>query len=305
MTEYAFETVDVFTPRRFGGNQLAVLTDARGLDTVTMQSIAAEFGYAESTFVLPPQDPAHTAQVRIFTPVLEMPFAGHPNVGTAFVLASRRELFGKPVGDRLLFEEGAGLVEVAVERAGAAVTNCLVTAPQPLKRLGDVDAKGAAASVGLELGDVVTTTHGPTAASVGVPFVFMQLRDSVSVARAVPDPAEFRRNFPVHGADGIMIYARTVSSSPGAGALHARMFAPNMGVGEDAATGSAGAALTALLASLDPGQDLELRFDIRQGEEMGRPSLMKGEATKRKGQVIAARIGGPCVAVTQGRIRLG
>ena len=299
MTGYAFETVDVFTPRRFGGNQLAVLTDARGLDTAAMQAIAAEFGYAESTFVLPPQDPAHTAQVRIFTPAREMPFAGHPNVGTAFVVASRAEFFGKPVGDRLLFEEGAGLVTIDVQRAGGAVTNCLVTAPQPLKRLGDVDANMLADCLGLAANDVATRVHMPVAASVGAPFVFAELADSAAVVKASPDPAKFRGRFPVHGADGVFIYART-----GAATLHARMFAPNMGVGEDAATGSAGAALTALLASLDPAADLELKLDIHQGLEMGRPSLMKGEASKRHGQVTAARIGGPCVAVTHGTIRL-
>ncbi len=296
MTDYAFETVDVFTARRFGGNQLAVLTDASGLDTATMQKVAAEFGYAESTFVLPPKDPAHTAQVRIFTPAREMPFAGHPNVGTAFVVASRREFFGKPVGDRLLFEEGAGLVAIDIQRDGAAVTNCLVTAPQLLKRLGDVDAEVVAACLGLAARDVV---HTPVAASVGVPFVFAELSGSAAIRKAAPDPAKFRAHFPAHGADGLFIYART-----GATGLHARMFAPNMGVGEDAATGSAGAAVTALLAAADPATDLTLKLDILQGEEMGRPSLMKGEADKRGGRITAARIGGPCVAVTHGRIRL-
>lgn len=296
MTEYAFETVDVFTARRFGGNQLAVLTHAQGLDTATMQKIAAEFGYAESTFVLPPKDPANTAQVRIFTPVREMPFAGHPNVGTAFVVASRNELFGRAIGDRLLFEEGAGLVTVDIERDGTAVTNCLVTAPQALKRLGEVDAALVAECLGLAAGDVVGR---PVAASVGVPFVFAELSGSAAVQKAAPDPAKFRAHFPQHGADGLFIYARN-----GASTLHTRMFAPNMGVGEDAATGSAGAAVTALLAAADSTADLTLKLDIHQGREMGRPSLMKGEADKRGGQITAARIGGPCVAVIQGRIRL-
>lgn len=299
MTEYTFETVDVFTPKRFGGNQLAVLTDARGLDTAAMQQLAAEFNYAESTFVFPPQDPAHTAAVRIFTPVREMAFAGHPNVGTAFVLGGMRELFGKAVGDTLLFEEGAGLVSVAVERAGGKVTNALVTAPKPLKRLGDADVGMLAGCLGLGVKDISTTSHGPTAASVGMPFVFVELPDSATVVRTRPDPAQFRTHFPVHGADGVMVYARTGNTT-----LHVRMFAPNMGVGEDAATGSAGAALTALLASLDSAPDLALKFDIHQGAEMGRPSLMRGEADKRGGQIVAARIGGPCVAVMTGRILL-
>ncbi|MHB1205185.1 MAG: PhzF family phenazine biosynthesis protein, partial [Rhodospirillaceae bacterium] len=279
--------------------QLAVLTDARGLDTAAMQRIAAEFGYAESTFVFPPKDPANTAQVRIFTPAREMPFAGHPNVGTAFVLGAKTEIFGKAVGTTLLFEEGAGLVSIEIIRAGGQVSNALVTAPQALKRLGDADVKTIAACLGLGAEDIFTAIHPPTAASVGMPFVFVELRDSACVVRANPDLAQFRAHFPVHGADGVMIYART-----GASSLHARMFAPNLGVGEDAATGSAGAALTALRASLDPAVDLDLKLDIHQGAEMGRPSLMKGEAAKRKGQVTAARIGGPCAAVMKGRIQL-
>jgi trans-2,3-dihydro-3-hydroxyanthranilate isomerase len=299
MREYDFETVDVFTPTRFGGNQLAVLTDARGLDTAAMQKIAAEFGYAESTFVLPPRDPAHTANVRIFTPAREMPFAGHPNVGTAFVLGAKAEVFGKPVGDTLLFEEGAGLVSVEIVRVSGQVSNALVTAPQPLKRLGDAEAKTIAACLGLELEDISTAVHPPTVVSVGMPFVFVEVRDSAGVVRAHPDPAQFRAHFPVHGSDGVMVYARTGPST-----VHARMFAPNLGVGEDAATGSAGAALTALRAALDPAADLTLKLDIHQGAEMGRPSLMKGEAVKQGGQVTAARIGGPCVAVMKGRILL-
>ena len=299
MTEYTFETVDVFTPKRFGGNQLAVLTDARGLDTAAMQQLAAEFNYAESTFVFPPKDPANTAAVRIFTPVLEMPFAGHPNVGTAFVIGNMREIFGKAVGDTLVFEEGAGLVSIALERTGGKVANALVTAPKPLKRLGDADAAVVADCLGLSPADISTTVHPPTAASVGVPFVFVELQDSAAVVRARPEPAKFHKHFPVHGADGVMIYART-----GPTTLHVRMFAPNIGVGEDAATGSAGAALTALRASLDPAADLTLKFDIHQGAEMGRPSLMKGEADKRGGQVTAARIGGPCVPVMTGKIHL-
>lgn len=299
MAEYTFATVDVFTPRRFGGNQLAVLTDARGLDTNAMQKIAAEFGYAETTFVLPPRDGANTAEVRIFTPAREMPFAGHPNVGTAYVLASRGAVFGRAVDTRLRFEEGAGLVTADIRRDGAAVRECLVTAPRPLERLGEADPAMLADCLGLAAADIAAAVHAPQVASVGVPFVFAELTGSAAVARARPDPQRFRARFPVHTADGVMVYARK-----GPGLLHARMFAPNMGVGEDAATGSAGAALTALLAALDPATDLDLVLAIEQGAEMGRPSLMKGEAVKRNGQVTAARIGGPCVAVMEGRIRL-
>src|SRR5690242_21118961 len=128
MTQLAYEVVDVFTNTRFGGNPLAVITDARGLDSELMQRIAAEFGFSETSFVLPPADPQHTAHVRIFTPTAEVPFAGHPNVGTAFVLARRGEVFGQPTGEQMRFEEHAGLVGVSIRRAGGAVTGAAITA---------------------------------------------------------------------------------------------------------------------------------------------------------------------------------
>src|SRR4029453_15560480 len=129
MTHVAYEVVDVFTTSRFGGNPLAVITDARGLDDALMQGIAAEFGFSETPFVRPPADPQHTAHVRIFTPIAEMPFAGHPNVGTAFVLARRGAAFGRPAGEQMCFEERAGLVGVTVLRGGGAVTGAAITAP--------------------------------------------------------------------------------------------------------------------------------------------------------------------------------
>src|SRR5215212_9256420 len=128
MNQVAFEVVDVFTTSRFGGNPLAVILDARGLDDAIMQRIAAEFGYSETTFVLPPVDPQHTARVRIFTPTSEVPFAGHPNVGTAFVLARRGAVFGQQVGEQMRFEEHAGLVDVTILRAAGSITGAAITA---------------------------------------------------------------------------------------------------------------------------------------------------------------------------------
>src|SRR5215216_7506802 len=133
MSHVAYEVVDVFTTSRFGGNPLAVILDARGLADALMQQIAAEFGYSETSFVLPPADPQHTAQVRIFTPTTEVPFAGHPNVGTAFVLARRGSVFGQPIDARMCFEERAGLVDVAIVRTEGAITGAAITAPRPLE----------------------------------------------------------------------------------------------------------------------------------------------------------------------------
>ena len=165
-----FVTVDVFADRPFGGNPLAVVLDAEGLNSEAMQTIAREFNYSETTFVLPPGDPAHTARVRIFTPGRELPFAGHPNVGTAYVLAREGSLFGKALGDRLLFEEAAGLVPVDIWRDGTAVTGSRLTAPVALTTGAEIDPARAAAAIGLAVADIDTSAHPPLVASVGTAF---------------------------------------------------------------------------------------------------------------------------------------
>src|SRR6266436_9030970 len=160
-------TVDVFTDRAFGGNPLAVVLDAGGLSTAQMQAIASEFNFSETTFVLPPADPAHDAQVRIFTVNREIPFAGHPNVGTAFALATQAD---KPPA-RLLFEEKAGLVPVEILTEQGRVVGAELTAPQPLKRLTKMSAEQAASCLSLSASDVKTDRHQPQIASVGLPFL--------------------------------------------------------------------------------------------------------------------------------------
>src|SRR5207244_1729600 len=156
-------TVDVFTDRAFGGNPLAVVLDAAKLSTAQMQAIATEFNYSETTFVLPPADKANNAQVRIFTVRKELPFAGHPNVGTAFVLATRAK---KPPA-RLLFEEIAGLVPVEIRSEGGKVVSAELTAPQPLRRSTVVSAEQAAACLSLSAFDIGTDRHAPQIVSVG------------------------------------------------------------------------------------------------------------------------------------------
>src|ERR1043166_5803228 len=154
-----FVTVDVFTNRRFGGNPLAVVLDGRGLATQQMQSIAAEFNLAETTFVLPPQDPAHTAEVRIFTPRAELPFAGHPNIGTAFVLAQSGSTSGRVASDPMVFEERAGLVKLDLIRDGTLVVGARLAAPQPLARGEDIALDVVAAACSIGVGDIETVHH--------------------------------------------------------------------------------------------------------------------------------------------------
>ena len=296
-----FVTVDVFTDQRFGGNPLAVVLNAEGLTTAQMQSIAAEFNLSETTFVLPPTEAVHTAEVRIFTPKAELPFAGHPNVGTAFVLAQYRNLFGRAMGDLLLFEEKAGLVPLELLKDAGFIVGARLTAPQPLSQGGEIAREVVAAACSLAVDDIETRHHAPCIASCGTAFVFAELKTRRSLATAQPRPEIFAQHFPVDGATGIHLYLFDDGESID---IRARMFAPLHGVPEDPATGSANVALAGLLASLKPEPNLSLSLRIAQGVEMGRPSLLEASAEKRGGRVAETRIGGRCVAVMRGTIEI-
>jgi trans-2,3-dihydro-3-hydroxyanthranilate isomerase len=291
-----FVTVDVFTNRRFGGNPLAVLPDGHGLTSAQMQSIAAEFNLSETTFVLPAKEPAHTAEVRIFTPKAELPFAGHPNVGTAFVLANQGIS-----GDTLIFEEKAGLVRMELLRDGGAVVGAGLTAPQPLSRGTEVSADIVAAACSLGGDDIETASHQPCVASTGTRFIFAELKTREALAKAQPRTDVFAQHLPIDGAAGIHLYVRDGSAGID---IWARMFAPLHGFLEDPATGSANVTLVGLLASLGPESNLALRLRIAQGFEMGRPSLMDTAAEKRGGRVEQTRIAGRCVSVMTGTIEI-
>ncbi len=290
-----YVTVDVFTETKFGGNPLAVVLDAEGLDGAEMQAIAREFNYSETTFVLPPADPAHTAHVRIFTPVRELPFAGHPNVGTAYALARIGSVFGHPVPGTFLFEEAAGLVPVRILHKGGQISGAELTAPQRLSRGSELSASVVATCFGLAEEDVVIDRHLPLVAGVGTPFIIAELRKVETLARIRPDASAFAGHLPVDGINALLIYVRA-----GRGVLKTRMFIPLPDIREDPATGSANAALAALLAELAPQTDHHFKWTIHQGVEMGRPSLLLAEADKSAGEVIAVRIGGSCVPVMEG-----
>jgi trans-2,3-dihydro-3-hydroxyanthranilate isomerase len=297
-----FVTVDVFTDRQFGGNPLAVVIDAAGLSSSRMQAIAAEFNLAETTFVLPPKDAARTAQVRIFTPRAEMPFAGHPNVGTAFVLAQEGECHGRPVGgDTMVFEEAAGLVRIELIRQGAAVVGASLAAPQRLTVGDAVAPEMVAQACALEVDDIETRHHRPCVASCGAPFILAELKERRALAAARPRADVFARHLPRDGATGIHLY---VQSADAGADIHCRMFAPLHGISEDPATGSANVALIGLLAQLRPEPDLTLTKKIAQGVDMGRPSLLEARAEKTAGVVTATYIGGTCVPVMRGALDL-
>lgn len=289
-----FEIVDVFTDKALAGNQLAVVTDARGLSAEQMQAIAREFNFAETSFLLPPADPSNTAHVRIFTPAKEMPFAGHPNVGTAFVLARMGELFGKPVSDELQFEELAGLVKLEILREDGAITGARCRAPRPLSLGAEIPRAIAAELAGLSEADILLGRFAPRFASVGAEFLFAEVT-AAALERAAPDTAAFQRHEGCIGQSagllGVHIHARD-SNDPSR--IDARMFAPLAGVPEDPATGSAAAALGALLNRLQPGATA---FTLFQGRHIGRSSEIAVEV--RGGEVW---IGGPCAAFAKGEL---
>jgi trans-2,3-dihydro-3-hydroxyanthranilate isomerase len=293
--------VDVFTDRAFGGNPLAVVLDAEGLSTAQMQAITTEFNYSETTFVLPPSDKAHDAQVRIFTVRSEIPFAGHPNVGTAFALASR----AKEPPARLLFEEKAGLVPVEITSANGKVTNAELTAPQPLRRLTQVPIEKAAACLSLSAGDIRTDRHVPHIISVGLPFLAVEVASREALKRAKPNAEAFARTLPIDGNDAIYFYTRDVPASEAPCRVQARMFHPgSSGLSEDPATGSATAAAAALFADLDGTRDGELKMTIGQGFDMGRPSILLTRVRKEGGKVASAHVGGACVFMMEGMLQV-
>ncbi|MFI5033165.1 MAG: PhzF family phenazine biosynthesis protein [Reyranellales bacterium] len=284
-----FQTVDVFTDRKFGGNPLAVIPDAQGLSPGQMQSIAAEFNLAETTFVLPPQDLKNTAHVRIFTPKSELPFAGHPNVGTAFVLARN----GRS-GDRFVFEEAAGLVPLELTRENGIVVSARLAAPQPLSLVETVSAEIVASAVGLRPGDIVGE---PVIASTGNNFLFAELRSREVLKTASYNTEIFRKHLPMERTVGVHLYVTAPE-------IQSRMFAPLFGVPEDPATGSANVTLIGLLALRDPRPDLTFNRTIGQGVDMGRPSVLEATAEKKTGKVVATYIGGRCVPMLSGTIDL-
>jgi trans-2,3-dihydro-3-hydroxyanthranilate isomerase len=298
--KYRYYTCDVFTETRFGGNPLAVLPHSDGLAPQQMQQIAREFNYSESTFVFPARA-GHTRRVRIFTPEREVPFAGHPNVGTAFVLASTGELGAIRSSMTATFEEEAGLVPIAIRAEEGRITSCELAAPQPLSLGETFPVELVAAALSLDTADIATDTHPPQMVSVGLPFMMVELRDRAALERARANIAGIEALPTRDTRRSIYLYTRDA----GAFDLRARMFATLGGVREDPATGSAACAIAGLLAHSDANHDGRFRWRIAQGSEMGRPSTLLAYAHKTGGVVQETGVGGACVLVSEGFIEVG
>lgn len=298
MPSFPFVTADVFTTRRFGGNQLAVFPHAQGLDAALMPRIAREFNFSETTFVLPPEDPRHTRRVRIFTPGGELPFAGHPTVGTAFVLAAIGDIALAGAETRIVFEEGVGPVPVMIRAENGGAGFAQLTVAQ-LPEVGPPPPATAALAraLGLDAADV-PAGPGVEAVSCGVPFLFVPVRDRAALGRCRVRLDDFERALAGYWTAKVFAFC----DEPELSGSHyrARMFAPGIGVPEDPATGSACAAFAGYLASRDPRRDGTLRWVVEQGFEMGRPSILEIEADKQAGAITAVRVGGNSVLVSRG-----
>ena len=296
--KYRYYTCDVFTETRFGGNPLAVLPKAEGLSDHQMQQITREFNFSESTFVFPAK--AHTRHVRIFTPAAEIPFAGHPNVGTAFVLAAAGEFGEINSSLTVTFEEEAGLVSVAIRAEEGKIVSCELAAPQSLSLGKTVPVELVAAAVSLNREDIVTDTHQPQVCSVGLPFVITELKDRPALERARINMSGFDALADVDIKPSMHLYVRVNDGFD----IRARMFAPLSGVPEDPATGSASCALAALLAYYKEKPNGSFVWRIAQGVEMGRPSTLLARAEKADGTVQATWVGGSSVMVSEGFIQV-
>ncbi|HVG05759.1 MAG TPA: PhzF family phenazine biosynthesis protein [Burkholderiaceae bacterium] len=294
MKDFHFTTCDVFTDRMFSGNPLAVLTDARGLDDQAMQSIAREFNFSETTFVTAPADSRNTARVRIFTPTRELPFAGHPTVGTAFVLASAD--WDKAA--ELVLEENIGPVPVRIERDNGRIVRCTFTSARLPECIESAPPTRRTVADMLQIA-VDEVAGSPEVWSCGVPYLVTPIATSHALMRAQLDLMRWRDALAGFITQEVYPIAQLDAST-----WRVRMFAPGAGVAEDPATGSAAAALAGWLVRRDPRPSGTRRWTVLQGEAVGRPSQIELEADVHDGIAQAVRVGGASVLVSEGVLRL-
>lgn len=293
-----FVTLDVFTAQAHAGNPLAVVLDSEGLDSAAMQAIAREFNLSETVFVAPPLEAKHRAALRIFTPGRELPFAGHPTVGTAVLLALRDGAAGKG-SDLLMLEEKVGLVPCAVAVTGERAGHAVFTLPRlPAEVELAASAALLARALGLEAGEIGFDRHVPSVFSAGVGFSFVPVATLAAMARLQPDLSQWSQAVKPADHPNAFVYCR--QTTEGGHHFHARMFAPGMGISEDPATGSAVAAFAGAIMRFEQPGDGEHRFVIEQGYEMGRPSQISLELTVADGALVSARIGGSAVVISEG-----
>ncbi len=311
MRQLRFLTADVFTSVPFSGNQLAIVFGAEGLPSDTLQAITREFNYAETTFVFAPDDPSHTRRVRIFTPELEVPFAGHPTIGTAHALVASGEVHASSDEVTIVLGENVGPVPVRVRLAGGVPVHAqLTTAQLPETREAPLSVAQLAEVLSLSESDFVGGAHAPAGVSCGLPFLVVPLQSVDAVRRARVQADAWATHLEGTWAAWPMVFAMTrgddESSLPAnvrGCDIRARVFVPGSTVPEDPATGSANACLAGYLAARTP-RDGVLSWEVSQGIEMGRPSRLSVEVSKRDGTIDAVRVGGATVMMSEGVMTL-
>ena len=307
---YRYYTADVFTDQMFGGNQLAVFPDAEGISEEQMMSITREFNFSETVFVLAPDEKKHSRRIRIFTPGRELAFAGHPTVGTAFVLAATGEIPFAGGQERIVLEEIVGPITVLIRgEPGKPNYTQLTAAKLPEGSKSPLEAKDLARILGLEESDVLDDMLYPQMYSCGTPFLFVPLRSVEALARAKVqsgpwDEISATMNIPELYLLTQDRWVRDAKSPIAAGVIRARMYAPGMGIVEDPATGGAAAALGGYLTSRADPSDTSLHWTIYQGVEMGRPSKIELEVDRHGGEISAVHVGGESVLVSSGTFYL-
>ena len=302
---HPYAILDVFTNQALSGNPLAIVLEADGLDDAAMLKIAGEFNLSETVFVFKSENPAHSARIRIFTPGRELPFAGHPTIGTAVFLASER--FGDldhPQDAMVVLEEKVGPVRCGVKLTPNAASFAefdIPRLPQPVgMSLGD--KAEVATALNLNSADIGFENHRPSTYEAGVPFAFVPLASLDAMARAKPNLSAWEAAFGDGDHNHAFLYCRDHRNHRAT--FRARMFAPSMSIGEDPATGSAAAAFSGVIMNFDKPTDGTHYIRIEQGFEMGRPSLIDLEIDVEANALDAVRIGGQAVIVARGELFL-
>jgi trans-2,3-dihydro-3-hydroxyanthranilate isomerase len=299
-----YHILDVFTERAFGGNPLAVVLEADALTVPEMQSIAREFNLSETVFVQKSQSPGHSARVRIFTPAREIPFAGHPTLGTAVLLADLRMPAVNGESDAIIaLEEEIGSVRVGIRlRAGAAAYGEFDAPKIPDEPAELTLPEEVAAALGLMQTELGFENHRPMALKGSVPFAFVPVANLDAMAKIKLNSSHWARTFTDRGVAGVYVYTRQCVRANAS--FHARMFAPDMGIPEDPATGSAAIGFSRIIQTYDALPDGTHKRIIEQGLEIGRPSAIQLVITVDRGKMQGVRIGGHAVRVMEGVIQV-
>lgn len=307
---YSFYTVDVFTEKIFGGNPLVVFPNAQGLNEKQMQQIAQEFNISETVFVFPPQQVGNDRYLRIFTPKTEIPFAGHPTIGTAYLLTIIKEI---PLLDETIFinfEEGVGTITVTVKSQGANALYCEMTVTQPPSyEPSFASTEDLAQMLSLQPSELLSGEHCQ-AVSCGLPFLFIPLTSVSALQKAQLNLQIWENLLGDKIANNVYIFTHSpeltedILTLPQTHLWRSRMFAPALGIKEDPATGSAASAFAAYLGMRNSQSSGTFRWIIEQGFEMGRPSLLQVEATKENHQMMEIKVGGYSVLVSEGRMNI-